>query len=176
MSMLTDAIETHDNNSRNKYVLRSSVARTQSCDTFVHRHLPHLYPLYTETATFVPPLCDHQTGQVAVEGTTEAESLPWWFKGGTEDVQTLPWTPWSPWSFEHVQSSRTKVAQEVGRPQVAQSRQEEYIRIAVFAEWMHRSVIGRPVKKLRTVVNILYQFELCFCLPCTTTVSPLADQ
>ena len=27
-------------------------------------------------ASFVPPLCDHKTGQVAVEGRKEAERLP----------------------------------------------------------------------------------------------------
>ena len=35
------------------------------------------------------------------------------------------------------------------------------------------SAIGRPVK-MRTVINIIYQFERCFCLSCTTTVPPLA--
>ena len=39
----------------------------------------------------------------------------------------------------------------------------------------HGSAIGRPVK-MRTVVNIVYQFEQCFCLLCTITVPPLADQ
>ena len=101
-----------------------------------------LYPLYTGAATFLPPLCDHKTGQVAVEGRKEAERLPWPFSGGIQDVQTSPWTPWSPWSFEHVQNSRTKVAEEVGRSQVAQSRQEEGTHIAVVAEWMHS---GRPL-------------------------------
>ena len=102
----------------------------------------HYNPLYIGVATFVPPLCNHKTGQVAAEGTKDAESLPWSFKGGTEDVQSPPWTPWSPWSFEHVQNSRTQVADEVGRWQVAQRRQEEGKRIAVVAEWMHR---GRPM-------------------------------
>ena len=51
-----------------------------------------LYPLYTGAATFLPPLCDHKTGQVAVEGRKEAEWLPWSFNGGTQDVQTSPWT------------------------------------------------------------------------------------
>ena len=32
-----------------------------------------LYPLYTGAATFVPPLCDHKTDQVAVEGRRETE-------------------------------------------------------------------------------------------------------
>ena len=59
-------------------------------------HLVALYPLYTGAATFVPPLYDHITGQVAVEGRTEAERLSWSFKGGAQDVQTSPWTPWSP--------------------------------------------------------------------------------
>ena len=63
-----------------------------------------LYPLYTGAATFLPALCDHKTGQVAVEGREEAERLPWSLNGGTQDVQTSPWTPWSPWSFEHVQT------------------------------------------------------------------------
>ena len=136
----------------------------------------NLHPLYTGAATFLPPLCDHKTGQVAVEGRKEAERLPGSFNGGTQDVQTSPWTPWSPWSFEHVQNSRTKVAEEVGRSQVAQRRQEEGTHIAVVAEWMHS---GRPLVapwKIRTVVNIVYQFEQRLCLPCTTIVPPLADQ
>ena len=40
------------------------------------------------------------------------------------------------------------------------------------AQW---SAIGRPIK-IRTVVNIVYQFEQRFCLPCTTIVPPLADR
>ena len=109
------------------------------------------YPLYTGAATSVPPLCDHKTIQVAVEGRREAERLPWSFKGGTQDVQASPWTPWSPWSFEHVQNSCTKVAEEVGRSQVAQRRQDEGTHIAVVAEWMHS---GRPLVaqlKMRTL-------------------------
>ena len=109
------------------------------------------YPLYTGAATSVPPLCDHKTVQVAVEGRREAERLPWSFKGGTQDVQASPWTPWSPWSFEHVQNSRTKVAEEVGRSQVAQRRQDEGTHIAVVAEWMHSD---RPLVaqlKMRTL-------------------------
>ena len=31
-------------------------------------------------------------------------------------------------------------------------------------------------KIIRTVVNIVHQFVRCFCLPCTITVPPLADQ
>ena len=42
MTISTDAIETHDYNLRNKYVLQSFVARTQSGDTCVRRYLPHL--------------------------------------------------------------------------------------------------------------------------------------
>ena len=135
-----------------------------------------LYSLYTGVPTFLPPLYDHKTGQVAVEGRKEAERLPWSFNGGTQDVQISPWTPWSPWCFEHVQNSCTNVAEEVGRSQVAQRRQEEGTHIAVVAEWMHS---GRPLVALlkkRTVVNIVYQFEQRFCLPCTTIVPPLADQ
>ena len=51
-----------------------------------------LNPLYTGAATFGPPLCNHKTGKLADEGTREAE-LPWSFKGGTQDVHTLPWMP-----------------------------------------------------------------------------------
>ena len=98
-----------------------------------------VYTPFTQGTTFVPPLCDHKIGQVAVEGRREAERLPWSFKGGTQDVQT---SPWSPWSFEHVQNSRTKVAEEIGRSRVAQRRQEEGTRIAVVAEWVHS---GRPL-------------------------------
>ena len=101
-----------------------------------------VYTPFTQGTTFVPPLCDHKIGQVAVEGRREAERLPWSFKGGTQDVQTSPWTPWSPWSFEHVQNSRTKVGEEIGRSRVAQKRQEEGTRIAVVAEWVHS---GRPL-------------------------------
>ena len=95
-------------------------------------------PFYTGAVTFVPPLCHHKTGQVAVEDREETERLPWSFKGGTQDVQTSPWMAWSPWSFEHVQNSRTKVAEEVGRSQVALRRQEEGTHIAMVAEWMYR--------------------------------------
>ena len=35
--------------------------------------------------------------------------------------------------------------------------------------WWHR-------KLLRTVVNIIYQFERCFCILCIVSVPPLADQ
>ena len=42
MNMFTDAIEPHDYNLRNKYVLQSSVARTQSGDKCVRCYLPHL--------------------------------------------------------------------------------------------------------------------------------------
>ena len=148
--------------------------RRPLCDCF--EHAQNLYLLYTGAATFLPPLCDHKTGQVAVEGRKEAERLPWSLNGGTQDVQTSPWTPWSPWSFGHVQNSRTKVAEEVGRSQVARMRQEEGTHIAMVAEWMHS---GRPLVaplKLRTVVNIVYQLEQRFCLPCTTIVPPLADR
>ena len=103
----------------------------------------HLYPLYTGAATFVPPLCDHKTGEVAVEGAEEAERLPWSFKGGTEDVQTSPWTPWSPWSFEHVQNNRSKVAEEVGRSKEAGGRHAHRRGRRMDA---HGSAIGRPVK------------------------------
>ena len=131
------------------------------------------YPLYTGAATSVPPLCDHKIGQVAVEGRREAERLPWSFSGGTQDVQTSPWTPWSPWNFEHVQNSRTKVAEEVGRSHVAQRRQDEGTHTAVVAEWMHS---GRPLVTQIKNANIVYRFEQHVCLPCTTIVPPLADQ
>ena len=108
----------------------------------VHPFAWCLYPLYTGAATFLPPLCDPKSGQVAVEGRKEAERLLWSLNGGTQDVQTSPWTPWSPWSFEHVKKSRTKVAEEVGRSQVARRRQEEGTHIAIVAEWMHS---GRPL-------------------------------
>ena len=91
----------------------------------------------------MPSLYNHKTGQVAVKGTKEAEWLPWTIKGDTEDVQTSPWTPWSPWSFEYVQNCRTKVAEEVGRSQVAQRRQQEGTSIAVDAQ---ESATGRPQK------------------------------
>ena len=63
--------------------------------------------------------------------TTESAKSPLY-------VQISSWTPWTPWSFRHVQNSRTKVAEEVGRSQVAQGRQRQGTRIAVVAEWMHR--------------------------------------
>ena len=45
-----------------------------------------LYPLYTGDATFLPPFCDHKTGQVALERREEAEWLPWSLNGGTQDI------------------------------------------------------------------------------------------
>ena len=41
-----------------------------------------------------------------------------------------------------VQNSRTKVAEEVGRSQVAQRRQDGGTHITVVTEWMHS---GRPL-------------------------------
>ena len=94
----------------------------------------------------MPPLCDRKTSQVTVEDRKEAERTPWSFKGGTQDVQTSPWTPWSPWSFGHVQNSRTKVAEEVGRSQVAlkEAGGRHTLRRGrrMDAQW---SAIGRPV-------------------------------
>ena len=40
--MFSDAIKTHDYNLRNKYVVQSSIAGTQSCDKCVRRSFPHL--------------------------------------------------------------------------------------------------------------------------------------
>ena len=130
-----------------------------------------LYPRYTGAATFVPPLCDHKTGRVTVEGRKEVERLTWSFKGGTQDVQTSPWTPWSPWSLEHVQTvaqGRRGGRLLTGRPKEAWRRHTHRRARRMDAQW---SAIGRPVK-MRTVMNIVHQFERGFCLPCTT---PLAD-
>ena len=100
-------------------------------------NLDSLYSLYTGAVTSVPPLCDHKTGQVAVEGRKEGEQLPWSFRGGTKHVQTSTWTPWSPWSLKHVQNSYTKVAEEVSHSQVAQRRQGGGTCIVFVTEWMH---------------------------------------
>ena len=89
-----------------------------------------LIPLYTGAANSVLQFCDNKTSQVAVEGTNDAERLPWSFKGGTEDVQITQWTP--------------KFADEVGRSQIAQRRQEEGTRIAVVADCLH-TIVQRPL-------------------------------
>ena len=85
-----------------------------------------LIPLYTGAANSVLRVCDHKTSQVAVEGTNDAEMLPWSFKGDTEDVQITQWT--------------SKVAEEVGRSQITQRRQEEGTRITVVADCLHTIV------------------------------------
>ena len=106
-------------------------------------HLPHmneLYPLYT--GAFVPPLYDHITGHVAVEGRTEAERQN---RGG--------------------RSLTGRSREAGGRYMHRRGRRTD-------ARW---SVIDRPVN-MHTVVNIMYQFEQRFCLPCITIVPPLADQ
>ena len=118
-------------------------------------HPDYLYPFALGLRPLGLPCAT--TKQVAAKGTKEAERSFWLFKGGTQDAQISPWTPWSPWSFEHVQKNCTKVAEEVGRSQVAQRGQEEGTCFAVVAEWMHK---GRP----------------CFCLLCTTIVPALAEQ
>ena len=67
------------------------------------------------------------------------------------------------------------VAERSPRRSVAQRRQEEGTHIAVVAEWMHS---GRPLVtswKIRTVVNIVYQFEQRFCLPCASFGRPIAS-
>ena len=80
----------------------------------------------------MPSLSDHRTGQVAVEGRNEAERLSWSFKGGhsTLDIAMDAMIAVKFW------------AEEVGRSQVAQRRQEEGTHIVVVAEWMHS---GRPL-------------------------------
>ena len=89
----------------------------------------NLYPLYTGAATFVPPLCDHKTGQVAVEGTAkEAERLlalvvQEWHRGRSD----LAMDAMKFWAY-----SRRSVAQ---RRQKAHASPSE----AVVAEWMHRA-------------------------------------
>ena len=101
-----------------------------------------LIPPFTGAATFVPPLCDHKTGQVAVEGREEADSLPWSLKSGTEDVQTSPWTP----CRREVLSMFKTVVQRSPRRSVAhrwlKGGNEECTCIVVVTEWMHR---GRPL-------------------------------
>ena len=122
----------------------------------------YLMPPLHRMAIFVPPVCDHKICQVVVGGSKEAEWLPRSFKGGTQEVQTSPWTPWSPWIFEHVQNSRTKVAEEVGCSKVAQRRQKGGTNIAVVAEGRHngRQVIDAFCCKFSR------QSGRCFCLPC----------
>ena len=127
-------------------------------------------------AIFVPPVCDHKICQVVVGGSKEAEWLPRSFKGGTQEVQTSPWTPWSPWIFEHVQNSRTKVAEEVGCSKVTQRRQKGGTSIAVVAEWRHKHCRGCRMEAQwspngRQVIDAFCckfsrQSGRCFCLPC----------
>ena len=61
-------------------------AATQTC----------VMPPLHRMAIFVPPVCDHKICQVVLGGSKEAEWLSRSFKGGTQEVQTSPWTPWSP--------------------------------------------------------------------------------
>ena len=69
-----------------------------------------------------------------------------------------------------------KVAGDVGRSQVAQRRQGE----AHTLPWSQNGCTGvghwSPRKQIRTVVNIVSQFERRFCLLCTTIVPPLANR
>ena len=111
-----------------------SINTRQNIDIFLNSVMS--YAFYTESVTFVPPLCDHETGEVVVGGTEEAKWLHWSFKGGSRDTQTSPRTPWSPRSFKRVQDSRKKAAEEVGCSKIAQTRQNEGVgkRIAVDAE------------------------------------------
>ena len=53
----------------------------------------YLMPPLHRMAIFVPPVCDHKICQVVVGGSKEAEWLPRSFKGGTQEVQTSPWSP-----------------------------------------------------------------------------------
>ena len=142
-------------------------------------HAPYrhcLMPPLHRMAIFVPPVCDHKICQVVVGGSKEAEWLSRSFKGGTQEVQTSPWTPWSPWIFEHVQNSRTKVAEEVGCSKVAQRRQKGGTSIAVVAEGRHKHCRGCRMEAQwsangRQVIDAFCckfsrQSGRCFCLPC----------
>ena len=64
--------------------------------------------------------------------------------GGTQDVQTSPWTPWSPWSFEHIQNSRQGGRSLTGRSKDAGGRHTHRRGGRMDAQW---SAIGRPRKK-----------------------------
>ena len=72
------------------------------------------------------------------------------------------------------------VAQRSPRRSVAHRSLEGGRRKAHTSPWWQNgcTVVGHwsPRKKIRTVVNIVYQFEQRFCLPCTTIVPPLADR
>ena len=168
---------------KHQYSLLKSEYGSRNEDRFAFLYIvtPRGAPYNTGSATFLPPLCDHKTGQVAVEGRKEAERLSWLLNGGTQDVQTSPWTPWLPWSFEHVQNSRTKVAEEVGRSQVARRRQEEGTHIAMVAEWMHS---GRPLRINLSNASAFLVPPLCLLWPTDSvhwaiavaaTVPPFAD-
>ena len=85
-------------------------------------------------------------------------------------------TPWSPWSFEHVQNSRTKSPRRL----VAHRSLKGGKRKAHASPWSQNGCTGlghwSTRKKMRTVVNILYQLERCLCLSCATIVPPLTPQ
>ena len=100
--------------------------------------------------------------------------LPWSFKGGTEDVQTSPWTLWSTWSFEHVQNSRTNVAEEIGPSKEAGGRHTHRRGRRMDAHW---SAIGRPVKKCVLLWTLCINLSDASAFPdCITTVPPFADR
>ena len=72
------------------------------------------------------------------------------------------------------------VAQRSPRRSVADRSLKGGRRKAHASPWSQNGCTGfghwSSCKIIRTVVNIVCQFERCFCLPCTTTVPPLADQ
>ena len=144
-----------------------------------------LYPLYIRAATFVPPLCDHKTDKVTIEGPKEAESLPW-----SSDLAMDAMVAVKFWAF----SKQLHKGRQAGRSLTSCWKEAgEDTHIAVVPEWMRRV---RPLVtplKMHTVVYIVYEFDdasaslvppLCFLyptnsihqvIPVATTVPPFSD-
>ena len=126
-------------------------------------HLPHmneLYPLYT--GAFVPPLYDHITGQVAVEGRTAEprrsvahRSL----KGGRRKVHASPWS----------QNGRTVVGHRSPRKYAYCC--EHYVSIwatLLPSLYHHCASFGRPVASIE---RSLWR-PLCLHSASTATLEP----
>ena len=101
--------------------------------------MPHLH----RGCNLVPLLCDHKTGQVAVDGAKEGEE----WHSGRSDLAMDAMLATNVWTCSRQSTPRRLVthgSHHRGRRMDAQG-----------------SPIGRPVK-MHTAVNIVYQFERCF--------------
>ena len=141
------------------------------------RSVTCLYPLYTPFTQGLGPLCLPCATIKLSRSPLKAQRRQ---KGclGRSRVALRTFQPRQ--GRREILSMFKTVAQRSPRRLVAHRSLKGGRRKAHASPWSQNGCTGvghwSPRKIMRTVVNIVYQFERCLCLPWTTTGPPLADQ